>query len=289
MIILLRLYFIYFKKAYIGGVFTTMIRRTDDFSALSNNDLSKIANVVKKTENKKMYDSFEKESDAQLASSELKIQGYKTSIKKVANRYELYAERPDSVPFDEAEKSGQFKKLAWGRYCFQRESAIGLFEYPFNDGSIWKLSQDENGQPVLIKQVDEENEEDVVRFDEKNTKETTTKVAGKKRKFDFVNANSLDSVSKILYNSKINHELKKDIVVSNSRNLLNNMNEKFNKMIDEKLKEIGISSDDEEEVKSLILTALNQEIVSRDSLNLFLRKFKQHNIEKAGKKRKRFE
>jgi hypothetical protein len=118
----------------------------------------------------------------------------------------------------------------------------------------------------------------------------TTKVAANKRKkFDFVNANNLDTISKILYNSKINEDLKKDIILSNSRNLLNSMNTKINQIIDEKIKDIGIDERDVEEVKSLVLTALNEDIHSKETLNSFLRAFKTDKFNKTGKIKKHFE
>jgi hypothetical protein len=119
---------------------------------------------------------------------------------------------------------------------------------------------------------------------------TNTKVAANKRKrFEFVNANNLDSISKILYNSKINEDLKKDIIISNSRNLLKNMNDKFNKLVDDKVLEMGIDERDTEELKSLILTALNEEINSKETLNVFLKTFKSDKFKKAGKLNKHFE
>jgi hypothetical protein len=172
-----------------------------------------------------------------------------------------------------------------------------MFNYNFDDGSIWKISQDEKGNPILIKQV-EEDDENAVRFVKKDMSKqetkidvhTNTKVAANKRKrFEFVNANNLDSISKILYNSKINEDLKKDIIISNSRNLLKNMNDKFNKLVDDKVLEMGIDERDTEELKSLILTALNEEINSKETLNVFLKTFKSDKFKKAGKLNKHFE
>jgi hypothetical protein len=272
-----------------------MIRRTDDFSGLSNQDLSKIASVVSKKESKKLFDVYDSEKKAVLASSELKINGYQVEVLKNGEKYDVYTIQPDTVTFDDAEKSGQFKKLAWGRYCFQRESKLGLFDYNFNDGSIWKLSTDAQGNKVLVKQVEEENPDETIRFADTEQKQqidvdlTTTKVAANKRtRFDFVNPNSLDAVSKILYNAKLNAELRKDIIVSNSKNLLNSMNVKFNEMVDEKIEEMGLTGD-KEEIKSLMLTALDEEITSRETLNSFLKKFKQDKLEKTGKQRRNFE
>ena len=141
-----------------------MIRRVSDFSNLSNESFEKIAQVVKDRDKKKLYKICNNENDVKIALQEIKIQGYNSSIEKLGEKYHVYSILPECIEMKEAEKSGNFKRLAWGRYCFQKVNSIGDFEhYNFDDGSIWKTIVGEDGKEYLVKEVDDSDEDSIIR------------------------------------------------------------------------------------------------------------------------------
>lgn len=261
-----------------------MIRRTDDYSALSDKELNKIANIVKKAESKKLYDTCEDINKANLIATELKVKGFKTEIFKVENKYQVFASAPDSVSLENAEKSGQFKKLAWGRYSFQKESAVGMFDFNFDDGSIWRVSQDDEGNQILIKEVDDENEEEVVRGVQNLNHVKTAGCDNLK----YVSKNTMSKIASILYGPQ-NEDWIQLILSSDHQSILRKLDEKFDEFLNDKIANCKITNDDEiKEVKNLIFAALDSEISSTDNLDNFLNHYIQYKKDKIGSQRKYF-
>lgn len=258
-----------------------MIRRHDDFSGISNMDLEKISKKIKDQTNKVVFNTFSNINDAKIASSELKLKGYNSYIEKNSSEYKVFLIKEAHIDFEEAEKSGQFKKLAWGRYCFQKESALGMFNYNFDDGSIWKVSKDENGNLVLIKEVENESDEEVIRNKDSKMKKTSSS-----KKLRYITEDNLDLITKIVYDVYLNEEMKKDIISSNSSSLFNVLNEKFSSLVDNEIEKFNIIEDDKDELRELIASTLGREIDSKKSLNNFVcsfdfyKKSKTNNIKK---------
>lgn len=263
-----------------------MIRRTDDYSAFSNKDLNKIANVVKKAESKKLYDIYENADEAHVVAAELKIKGFHSDVYQVGGKFQVFASTPDSISLEQAEQSGQFKKLAWGRYSFQKESAIGMFDFNFNDGTIWKLSQDENGNQILIKEVEDDNEDEVVRNKQMNN---NVKTAGVKKIASYVSDNTFSKVAGIFYGPQNEDWIQLILSTDQKYSIMNKLNDKFDKVVNEKIANCQITDEDEiDEVKGLIMTALATDISSLESLDNFLNHYVQDKVEKAGSQRKYF-
>lgn len=139
-----------------------MIRRASDTSLFSESEFDKLKKIINKNENRKLYKVCSNQKDANLAISELKLKGYKYDVVLSDSECKVYSVFPESINKEEAEKSGNFKKIAFGRYCFQRPS-INDGKYDFDDGSIWKVITAEDGKQYLAKEVDDKDEDEVIR------------------------------------------------------------------------------------------------------------------------------
>lgn len=266
-----------------------MIRRTDDFSVLPDSELKKIASVVEKSESKKLFDIFDNETDAEIAATELKIKGFQAKVEKTSGKYKVTTIKPETIPLSEAEKSGQFKKLAWGRYCFQRHSGVGdFFNYNFDDGSIWRLATDENGNPILVKEIDDENEEVVIRT--KDNRNQQLKLAAKKKDIQYTSDITVKTIAKILYDTTLTDDFINDATPEVKQALYKMFNEKLDKIITSKLQEHNITDEkDIYEIKKLTTTALTMEINSRYNLSKFINSLAKERLEKIGRQKKYFE
>lgn len=233
-----------------------MIKRTNDFSLFEDKEFLKIAAVVNKKEAKKLYNTYPDVNMARIAKKELEIKGYKTELYQKGNEWQLYLiENLQKISLEEAEKSGAFKKLAWGRYVFQRESSLEMHKYPFDDGSIWRVITDVDGKQYLVKEYLDDNEEEVVRYKKASlTKEAET--------FDFVTPNNFNNVFKLIFNivalNQIGTNFLNDLYSGNAVNLQNYFIEKLNEDINEYVEQIASAqsiqpnSPELDEIKQLI-------------------------------------
>jgi hypothetical protein len=262
-----------------------MIRRTNDFNYFSDDVLKKIAKVIENKENNKLYDVYDNEDKARLVKAELKVKGIHSTINKKGDKYEVIINKNESILLDEAEKSGQFKKIAWGRYSFQRESGIGMFNYDFNDGSIWRVSQDEHGNAILIKEVDDEDEDNVIR---NSPSQTNVKVASS-NKFSFVNKETMSRVASVMFGPQNEKWMNMILSSDSSYSIMEKLNLEFDNIVNQKIASLNITSDkDIKELKKLIFVALFEEIDSMEKLDSLCNEYIQYKIKEAGKQRKYF-
>lgn len=267
-----------------------MIRRTDDYSVFSDKELNKLASVVENIDNKKLFDSFPNEIDAEIASAELEIKGFKTSIEKTASDYRVTVIKQNNISLSEAEESGLFKKVAWGRYSFERESGVGdLFDYNFNDGSIWKLATDENGNQVLVKETDDEDEEMVIRNTPQDSRIQPKLAASKKKDVRYTSDITVQNIAKILYETKLTNEFLHEATPDVKNSLYRMLDSKIDKLISSKLDEQNITDNsDINEIKKLTATALTMEVNSKYNLTKFINSVVKERLEKVGQQRKYF-
>ncbi|AEO93275.1 gp4 [Bacillus phage G] len=265
-----------------------MIRRTDDYSVLPDNELSKIISAVEKKEKVKLFDSFDNRREAEIAKSELELQGFNAVIEKTASKYNVKTVKDLVVNLEEAEKSGQFKKLAWGRYCFQRESGVGdLFEYDFNDGSIWKSATDENGNAILVKEVEDDDEDIVVRNIQDNRQQT--KMASKHSEVRYASDITIKNIAKILYDTDFSDTFLHSATPEVKNSLYKMFNTDFDKLVVSKLKEQNITDEKEvNEIKKLTATALTMSVNSKYNFSKFINSVVKERLEKVGQQRKYF-
>lgn len=211
-----------------------MIRRTSDFSLFSDQQLQKIAKVVEEKESKKLFDTYNDEEKARITAKELKVQGYLTELYQAGDKWKIYIRTPETVALKEAEKSGSFKKVAFGRYIFERNSSLEMHEYPFNHGSVWRVVADENGNQVLIKECDDENEEEVIR-----KTASLNKVASA---FAYVDGQNFNNVFKVIFNitalNQVGTDFLNDLYNGTAANLQTYFIEKLNEDLDQYVNQI---------------------------------------------------
>ena len=141
-----------------------MIKHTDDCSIFPNDVFEKIAQIVKYKENKKLYKTCSSDDQVKVAIKEIKLQGYNYEYEKLGDNFNVYSILPDVIDLHTAENSGNFKKLAWGRYSFQKQNSINGFEnYNFDDGSIWKTITGKDGKEYLVKEISDNDENEIIR------------------------------------------------------------------------------------------------------------------------------
>lgn len=216
-----------------------MIRRVGDCSNLPNDSLEIIAKVIKEKDDKKLYRTCNSNEELSIAIKEIKLKGYNSKIEKFGDKYNVYSILPETVNLNEAEKSGQFKKLAWGRYSFQKANSINGFQpLNYDDGSIWKVITNEDGKQYLVKEVDDDDEDKIVR----NTTATLKKKADSE---NYVDDQNFSTVMQILYhnsstpNSNFMDELLE--VPSVRQTIYNLLAKKLDTLIVEKLQQQNIS------------------------------------------------
>jgi hypothetical protein len=228
-----------------------LIRRFNDYDVFSNSELEKIAEVVSNKERTTLFELADNEEKALLTEKELKVQGYNVRIEKFKDKYKVFAIMPETLEYREAMQSGQFKKLAWGRYAFQRESALGMFKYDFDDGTIWKVMTGSDGKEYLVKEVSDENEEEVIR--NKTASTNFEKIA--------VNDNNVKTILKILYDN-LDNEFINDLLATNVKEHVYSMlSNKLDKVIISQIEQNNFiqSPSYNKDIKEVITAAINGE------------------------------
>lgn len=186
-----------------------IIRTSDNYL---DDILKTVKNKIDKINNKKLYKVCSNKAEAEKAGKRLVSAGKSYELKYLNNDIYVYSVNTQLTDFREASRSGSFTQLAIGRYCFQKNNSIGGFnKYDFDDGSIWKLVTDENGVEYLAKEVEDEDEDKVVRS-------KTAKLNKKALYIDnTINANNYNLYLPILYlngNELSNNELLADLTSS---------------------------------------------------------------------------
>jgi hypothetical protein len=267
-----------------GGVL--VITRMTDQSFFSNESLEKLAKVIEKRESEKLFDIVDDESKALLAKKELKVQGYQVRIEPFGKKFKVIAIVPDKVKYEEAVQSGAFKKLAWGRYCFQRPqeitAAFGMFKYDYDDGSVWRVMTGEDGEEYLVKEVDDEKEDEVVRVKVANTDEEI-----------YINDNNVKSVIAILYDNVEGNAFVEDLLQSNIKSTIHSLlNDKLKKTINSEIEQNQFikSPSYASELKGLIQTAINtKQLTTKCQLKSLVADYTKSVVEKTGKMNRMFD
>jgi hypothetical protein len=257
-----------------------MIKRISDNQILPQ-QLEKIAEAVAKKESIQLFDIVDKDK-VELVKKQLRIQGYDVKTESVGDKVKVYAIMPEKVKFIDAIESGAFKKLAWGRYSFQRESTLGMFKYDFDDGSIWKVIKDaQNGEEYLIKEVTDDENEDIVR----------NKTASNNKQ-QFVNDDNVKYIISMLYNdidTSLLHDIQGEADIKSR--FYSMLNTKFERQVEAiALNNHFIQSPDYiADLKGVIKTALdNKRLNSNKNLDKLINEYNEQIIAKTGKMNKLF-
>lgn len=211
-----------------------MINRVSNVDVFSNDSFEKLAKVIKKQEQKRLYRICKTNSEVGIAIKELKVQGYSSTTEKIGNNINVYKIMPEMVELKEAQQNDCFKKLAWGRYCFQKCNSInGFTEYDFDDGSIWRTVTGEDGKQYLVKEVDDNDEDVVIR-----TKTASSiKIAS-----SYTTDSTINNIIKIIYSDDVNSQFISDLLMSNvKQGLLTLLDNKIDILISEKAQQKNIS------------------------------------------------
>lgn len=237
-----------------------MISR-DNSNVFSEESFEKLASKINKINNRKLYKVCSTQEDVIESVKAIKLSGYNYEINNCGNKCNVYSIFPDdAIDLNEANKSGQFEKLAWGRYTFQKASAICDFQkYNFDDGTIWKVITGSDGKQYLAKEVEDDDEEKVIR----------TKTASlNKRASINVDNNNASNICDMLFDTKDNFF--KEIMNSDSSQVVIAFLKNYlDKYIDDSLKNNGILDMQRiENAKNVIYDKMNSNsIMNRDSLD----------------------
>lgn len=138
-----------------------IIRIGDSNNQVFDNDLQKIASKIENRE--KLYGIYADKAEALVVQENLKSFENKYSmIKEACGFFELYVINENVITKND--QLDGFKKIATNKYIFDKKASIGMLgSYNFDDGSIWVVSKDEEGNEILVKFVDEEDEEKILR------------------------------------------------------------------------------------------------------------------------------
>ena len=237
-----------------------MISR-DNSNVFSEESFEKLASKINKINNRKLYKICSTQEYVIESVKAIKLSGYNYEINNCGNKCNVYSIFPDdAIDLNEANKSGQFEKLAWGRYTFQKASAICDFQkYNFDDGTIWKVITGSDGKQYLAKEVEDDDEEKVIR----------TKTASlNKRASINVDNNNASNICDMLFDTKDNFF--KEIMNSDSSQVVIAFLKNYlDKYIDDSLKNNGILDTERiENAKKVIYDKMNSNsIMNRDSLD----------------------
>lgn len=237
-----------------------MISRNNS-DIFSEDSFNKIASIVKKADNRKLYKTCSTKEELVESAKKIKLAGYNYEIENAGNdKCNIYSIFPkDAIDLNDANKSGQFRKLAWGRYSFQKVSAIGDFQkYDFDDGTIWRVITSADGKQYLAKEVTDDEEEKVLR----------KKVAFLKKKATLnVSNDNASNICDMLFSTK--DDFFTTIMQSDSSQVvINFLKAQFDEYINNLLSQNGITDQQQiQNAKQVIYDKINKgSVLNADSI-----------------------
>jgi hypothetical protein len=186
-----------------------VVNKINDFNCFDDSEFLKLETVL----NRKSEATYKTKKEAELH----KNLTNGTYIDKNINGYSVKS--LDKIAFDKALESGLFKKVAWGEYLyssFTGRNDVFPEKYSFDDGSIWKVEKDEDGNEYLVKEID----------DEENLVRTASGKSG-----NYVTTGNFEELAKILSVFK-DKEAIADYVISDK-----NINKYLFKVVNDKLED----------------------------------------------------
>lgn len=135
------------------------VSRFNDLSFLDDAALQRMAQAVAGSGKRVLHNTFANAQEARIAAQELRVQGLEAHVEGHDDHYRVYSVAPVKVAKREAEASGAFKALGYGYYAFQRDASLEMHSYNFDDGTVWRVAQDADGNEVLVKEVEDHDEE----------------------------------------------------------------------------------------------------------------------------------
>lgn len=256
-----------------------MIKRFTDETTFSDDLFAKLEKVVSDENAEQTLQVSDSEEQIKQAELEAKIRGMNVTVEKVNDKYHLKTQKQERIKYREAMNSGRFKKLAWGRYCFQRQAnePLGFEKYDFDDGSIWRVMTGTDGKEYLVKDVQEDNENKVIR---RNDKSVTAD-----NKNMIVDEKNVKTLANILYDN-MSDEFIGDMLRVAKNDVLRTVNNKFNDFINDEVstnKFISSPTYLSELKTALIANINNTKLGSKEQMSNFIIKHSNQYISKNGK------
>ncbi len=145
-------------------------RLSADMDWLGDDELQRLARVV--TKKAKLYNVVASAEAANKTCAMLQARGYTAFAEKTNDDFYkvMYSGEKRRLRVADASALG-LTKCTDGLYrSFEREA--GVYDYDFDDGAVWRVESDENGEEYLVKTVDDEGK--VVRTASANTEAFVT-------------------------------------------------------------------------------------------------------------------
>lgn len=144
-------------------------RIADQYDFISDECYEKLAKTLENKDNKKLFSVVSSEDEAKNIKNKLAKNGYNVSIEKHNDIFKILysSEQPKIKATKEA--LACFENVGNDKFKALQKIA-GVYDYAFDDGSIWKI-QKIDGIEYLVKEINDENDEnDVVRKTASSTK-----------------------------------------------------------------------------------------------------------------------
>jgi len=139
-----------------------VIKRVSD-EIFDNDTFTRIAESMHK-QSKKLFSVVNSEAEAKQVQHDLNVNGYQANYEKAGKYYNVYYS-PTTPKFKVDENVlKSFQNVGDNKYrAYKKSTVAGLYDYDFDDGSIWTLKTYEDGQQYLVKEVEDDNEDKVIR------------------------------------------------------------------------------------------------------------------------------
>lgn len=181
-----------------------MIKRVAD-QIFDDSTFTRIAETMKQN-SKKLFSVVNSETEAQKVKNDLNVNGYQATYEKLGEYYNVYYS-PSAPKFKVDEQVlKQFQEVGSNKYrAFEKTSVAGLFDYAFDEGSIWTIKIID-GEQFLVKEVDDENEDLVIRTKKASKMNTIYKDMLDKKLAEMLTMN------KIVVSQALLNNIKKDVL-----------------------------------------------------------------------------
>lgn len=239
-----------------------MITRVGDPGPFDDEQLQQLASRLANTPQKKLYHVAENLTQARILEQELRVKGYQSSTYQVDGGYEVYALASARVDLQKAEDSGLFKRLAFGQYVFEKNASWEMHSYPFDDGSIWRVALDEDGNQILVKEVSDFDKNQVKRVPkEDNVRTASLGTATHNDTWTHILFNDLSD----FYDALMGSSLRTQVITW--------LDDRANNMLRQLAQEFKIPNDKLADLESMVMGNIDHQIKDLTTLQAFVKAF----------------
>lgn len=167
-----------------------MIKLTSDSS---NIDEYLTALTRTASNNGKLFKATYDEATANRSRDDLLARGYAAHVDHSGNVYRVYYSTLDPKLKCTESTMSNFEQVDDVHYRMFEKTA-GVYDYPYDDGSIWRVVKYEDGE-YLVKEVADDDEDDVVRQKQASTTEVNDIRQAVTARFGSVSTELLDIIN----------------------------------------------------------------------------------------------